>query len=67
MSLYADILRGEYADDDDVRQDGETWTVCCWLIEPETIPGFPSKEMAMAVLRAISHAYDRGAEISGYS
>ena len=53
MSLFADILRGEWINEDEaVRQDGDTWTVCIWVCDEE-IPGFPSKEMALAVCRAL--------------
>jgi hypothetical protein len=68
MSLYADILRGEWIDEDDaVRQDGESWTVCSWVIEPDVIPGFPSQEMALSVARAIRHAYFEGVAAAQYS
>lgn len=67
MSLYTDILRGEWTfDEDDVRQDGDTWTVCCWEIDAE-IPGFPSKEMALAVVRAIRNAWEHGEDCASCS
>ncbi len=65
MSLYADIISGEWTSDDDVRKDGDTWTVCVWHVEAE-IPGFASQEMAMAVVRAIREAYRFGADANGY-
>jgi hypothetical protein len=67
MSLYADILRGEYAPDNDLRQDGETWTVTSWLLEGEEIPGFTDKEMALAVARALRFAYEAGLANAQYS
>lgn len=61
MSLYADILVGEACDDADVRLDGDTWTISMggWPITAD-IPGFPTKEMALAVVRAINQAHERG-------
>jgi hypothetical protein len=59
MSLYADILLSHFADDDDLRQDGETWTIVCWVAGAE-IPGFSDKEMALAVVRALRNAYEEG-------
>jgi hypothetical protein len=61
MSLYADILRGEYVSEtEDLRQDGETWTVVSWLLEGDEIPGFADKEMALAVARGLRYAYSSG-------
>jgi hypothetical protein len=60
LSLYADIVRGSFASDDEVRQDGETWTIVCWLTGGEEIPGFADREMALAVVRALHNAYAEG-------
>lgn len=70
MSLYADILRSEWADEhNDIRQDGDTWTVCPSVLSSvdEEIPGIPTKAMALAIARAIKYAYDRGVDSQGYS
>ena len=66
MSLYADILRDHNAFDDDVRQDGNTWTVISLLLDEE-IPGFQSKEIALAVVRGLRCAREKGVEAAGYS
>lgn len=67
MSLWADILRHENAYDDDIRQDGDTWTVIAWELDEEEIPGFPNKEIALAVVRAIRQGYQKGSDAASYS
>lgn len=67
MSLYADILYSEAISDDDLRQDGNTWTITESYYLDEEIPGFADKELALAVVRALRCAYTKGAEVGGYS
>ena len=67
MSLYANILRAQYDGDDDIRKDGDTWTVCCWEMDTEEIPGIPSEEMARAIVRAIRCGFGKGVDLASYS
>lgn len=68
MSLYTDICRGSYADDDDVEfdEDAKTWTVrAAW--GADAIPGIPDKELALAIARALYAAWVEGGGGAGYS
>lgn len=69
MSLYADILRAEHADDDDLAVDDGvgTWTVTAWELDGQHIPGVPNKELALAIVRAIRFGYGKGLATASYS
>ena len=68
MSLYADICRDSYASDDDIEFDAvtQTWTVRKAL-GVEAIPGLPSKELALAIARAIYATWNAGGVAASYS
>ncbi len=68
MSLYVDICCNTHAGDDDLEFDADTqtWTV----LEArgvDAIPGLPSKDLALAIARAIYAAWCDGADSVGYS
>lgn len=68
MSLYNDICRNTYVSDDDVEFDAstQTWTVLAeWGVD--AIPGLPSKELALAIARAIYAAWCQGSSSASYS
>ncbi len=68
MSLYADICRNIYAGDDDLEFDADTqtWTVLeAW--GADAIPGLPSKDLALAIARAIYAAWCEGSTSVDYS
>jgi hypothetical protein len=67
MSLYADILSLERAFDDDIRQDGDTWSVVCWELDGEHITGLSSMELALVIVRAIRAGYGKGLDAASYS
>ena len=68
MSLYNDICRNTHASDDDLEFDADTqtWTVLeAW--GADAIPGLPSKDLALAIARAIYAAYCSGSDGINYS
>jgi hypothetical protein len=69
MSLFADICRGYEASDDEISFDEASGT---WTVDPafgldKPLPGIPSKEMAMAICRALYACYENGCEAASNS
>lgn len=69
MSLFADICRGIYASEEDISFDAEnnTWTVLpTWGLD-NPLTGIPSKNMALAICRALYASYRAGSDAASYS
>ncbi len=63
MGLLSDMFADGYAGDDEIVFDeaAGTWTVVGFpLYDNERILGVPSKELALAIARALDAAYRRG-------
>ena len=69
MSLYDDICRDTYAVDEEIEFDpaSDTWTVPPQWGLDAPLTGVPSREMALAIARALYASYNDGIAAAGYS
>lgn len=69
MSLYADICRDTFADEDEIDYDrrSKTWTIPPQWGLDRALTGVPSKEMALAICRALYASWVEGGRAAGHS